>query len=342
MPIKKGRVTIRDVAKRAEVAPITVSRAINNSGYISPETRRRVEATIAELNYIPNTLSQSLRFQKTDMIALLVSDITNPFWTTVTRGVEDICNIHGLNLILCNTDEQNEKLENYIRLLLQRQTDGFLIVPTGYDSNMIESVTSNHVPIVLLDRVLPGSHIPAIISDNKNGAYRLTEHLINLGHRRISILSGKVEQSTSLQRVEGYRQALTDYGIPIDDELIIYGNFTQQSGYDAAMRVLNDVHPRPTALFAGNNFIAYGMQRAAMDCNLRIPQDISLVAFDDLPFQTYPPPFLTTAVQNPYRIGQEAANLLIKQIHGESAEITEDIILPIEIIVRDSSAPVKS
>lgn len=339
MVSKKGRTTIRDVARLAEVAPITVSRVVNNSGYIRPETRRRVEQAIADLNYIPNTLSQSLRFQKTDMVALLVSDITNPFWTTVTRGVEDICSAYDLNVILCNTDEQNAKLENYVRFLLRRQTDGFLVVPTSHDIRAIEMIVSNGVPIVLLDRVLPGADVAVVRSDNESGAYRLTEHLISLGHRRIGMLSGNAPVSTSVERARGYERALVDHGISVDSELIQYGSFTQQSGYEMALRMLQSSQPRPTAFFAANNFIANGVQKAAYDSGLRIPEDLSLVTFDDLPFYSYPRPFLTSAIQNPYRLGQEAAKLLVQQIQSDDPARPQDIVLPVELIIRDSTAP---
>lgn len=339
MPSKKGRTTIRDVARLAEVAPITVSRVVNNSGYIRPETRRRVEQAIAELNYIPNTLSQSLRFQKTDMVALLVSDITNPFWTTVTRGVEDVCSTHDLNVILCNTDEQNVKLENYVRFLLRRQTDGFLVVPTSHDVRAIETIVNNGVPIVLLDRVLPDLDVAVVRSDNESGAYRLIEHLISLGHRRIGMLSGNAPVSTSVERVRGYERALADHGIPVDPELIRYGSFTQQSGYEMALRLLQSSQSRPTAFFAANNFIANGVQKAVYDSGLRIPEDLSLVTFDDLPFYSYPPPFLTSAIQNPYRLGQEAANLLVQQIQSDDPERPQDIVLPVDLIIRESTAP---
>lgn len=339
MASKKGRTTIRDVARLAEVAPITVSRVVNNSGYIRPETRRRVEQAIAHLNYIPNTLSQSLRFQKTDMVALLVSDITNPFWTTVTRGVEDICSSHDLNVILCNTDEQNAKLENYVGFLLRRQTDGFLVVPTSHDIRAIEMIVNNGVPIVLLDRVLPDVDVAVVRSDNESGAYRLTEHLISLGHQRIGMLSGNAPVSTSVERARGYERALVDHGIPVDRALIHYGSFTQQSGYEMALRLLQSSQPRPTAFFAANNFIANGVQKAAYDSGLRIPEDLSLVTFDDLPFYSYPRPFLTSAIQNPYRLGQEAAKLLVQQIQSEDPERPQDIVLPVDLIIRESTAP---
>lgn len=341
-PDKKSRPTIRDVARLAQVAPITVSRVINNSGYISEETRDRVEQAIDQLNYIPNSLSQSLRYQKTDLITLLVSDVTNPFWTTVTRGVEDVCSRESLNVILCNTDENSEKLEKYVRIMLQRQTDGFLFVPTSDDVPLIETIVSNNVPIVLLDRILPGISVPVVYSDNESGAYRVVTHLLELGHRRIGVLSGSLAASTSRQRVNGYFRALSDHGIATDETLIDYGTFTHQSGYEMAHRMFERLNPLPTALFAANNFIAYGVQQALEERGLQVPEDISLVTFDDVPFHPFPKPYLTTAAQNPYEVGRKAAELLVQQIKAGELLQMENVMLPVDLIIRNSTCRLKS
>ncbi|MDQ7028014.1 MAG: LacI family DNA-binding transcriptional regulator [Anaerolineae bacterium] len=340
--MKKKRPTIRDVAKLAGVAAITVSRVINNSGYTSDETRDRVERAIAELNYIPNSLSQSLRFQTTNTVALIVSDITNPFWTTITRGVEDVCNDHDLHVILCNTDEKEAKLSKYVNMLLQRQTDGFILVPTSAASiNNVTTILQKHVPLVILDRQLPQVDVDIVRGDSVEGAYQLTRYLIELGHQRIAMFSGPIEISTSEQRIEGYKRALQEADIAIDDELITFSGYTEAGGRKMALHMLGNVQPTPTALFAANNFIAVGILRALYQLELRVPQDISVVSFDDLPFDTLPEPFLTVVAQAPYELGMKAAELLIGRISGERTH-TEEITLPVEVIVRKSCAPPKS
>jgi LacI family transcriptional regulator len=337
----KRRTTIRDVARHAQVAPITVSRVVNNVGPISPETRQRVEAAIQELNYIPNTLAQSLRYQKTNLVALIVTDITNPFWTTVARGVEDACNIHSVNVIVCNTDEKKQKLDNYLNLMLQRQIDGLIVVPTeDYDGSMLENLFANAVPSILLDRTLPGWQNHTIVrSDSVMGSYLLTKHLLELGHRRIMMISGSNLVSTGLDRAEGYRRALEEFGVPIDPELIRFGSFTRQSGYDIVLEMLQTLHPRPTAIVTANNFIAVGVIKALDEQGIRIPDDMSLATFDDLPEQINPRPFLTTVVQNPYQMGQEAAERLISLLQGSEAALVQDIMMPVELIIRTSTAP---
>ncbi|MBE2270594.1 MAG: LacI family DNA-binding transcriptional regulator [Anaerolinea sp.] len=339
--MSKKRTTIRDVARRAQVAPITVSRVVNNQGYISPETRQRVEAAIQELNYIPNTLAQSLRHQKTNMVALIVTDIANPFWTTVARGVEDICNAHKVNLIVCNTDEQQSKLDNYINLLIQRQIDGLIIVPTeGYSGAMLDNLFANHVPSIILDRVLPNWHRHTVVrGDSVTGGYLLTKHMLELGHRRIMMLSGSSAVSTGLERAEGYQRALREFGVALDPTLLRFGQFNQQSGYNMTLDILDHVVPRPTAIVTANNFIAFGVQKALDDRGVNIPGEMSLATFDDLPAQINPRPFLTTIVQNPYTMGQEAAQRLIALLTAGDSVPIQDIVLPVSLIVRASTAP---
>lgn len=330
--------TLRDVARLAGVAPITVSRVINKAGYISDETRLRVEAAIAELHYIPNTLSRSLRSKKTNMVALIVSDITNPFWTTLTRGVEDVCSEHKLHVILCNTDENEEKLGEYVDLLRQKQMDGFIVVPTGESGALLQSLQNQGVPLVVLDRVLPDLQADTVRCDSESGAYELTQYLIALGHRRIAMISGSHHISTGQDRVMGYKRALQDAGLPIDNALISYGEFKSDSGYERTMHVMRNSSDRPTALFAGSNFIALGAVKALDELGLHIPNDISVVSFDDLPdlFR----PFLTVVVQAPYELGSQAARLLFERM-SDPAEIIEprEVLVPLQMIIRQSCAP---
>jgi LacI family transcriptional regulator len=330
--------TIRDVARLAGVAPITVSRVINKAGYISDDTRLRVEAAIAELRYIPNSLSRSLRSKKTNMVALIVSDITNPFWTTVTRGVEDACSEHKLHVILCNTDENEEKLGEYVDLLRQKQMDGFIVVPTGESVTLLQSLQNQGVPLVVLDRVLPNLHADTVRCDSELGSYELTNYLLGLGHRRIAMLSGSHFISTGHDRIMGYKRALQEAGIPIDDTLISYGDFKTESGYERTLQIMHDSTNRPTALFAGSNFIALGVIKALDEMGLRIPDDISVVSFDDLPdvFR----PFLTVIAQGPYDLGYQAAQLLLERLASPDEVIEpREILLPLQILIRQSCAP---
>jgi LacI family transcriptional regulator len=327
--------TIKDVAKRAGVAPITASRVINKVGYVSEKTRQRVEAAISELGYIPNRVARSLRSKQTHIVALVLTDVTNPFWTTVARGVEDAASEGGFSVILCNTDESDTKQDAYVRNLLQRQVDGFLLVPSRTAKNVLSLITKQDVPVVVLDRKVP-FEVDTVRSDSVTGAVKLTRLLLKLGHRRIAILTGPREVSTAEDRVRGYRLAMREAGLSVEDRLICYGAFTQQSGYEMSCAILA-CNPRPTAIFAGNNFIAVGVLKAFREVDIRVPEDLALVAFDDLPPTYVIDPFLTVAAQSAYEMGQKATQLLMQRMMGKGSEDIQEILLPTKLIVRRSS-----
>jgi LacI family transcriptional regulator len=328
--------TIRDVAKQAGVAPITVSRVVNNSGYVSEKTRARVEAAIADLGYVPNVLARSLRSRRTDTLALILSDISNPFWTTVARGVEDAASDAGFNVILCNTDESEVEQDKYLRVLLQKQVDGVLLVPARSTLGPIQFVQSQDTPVVVLDRLIPDAQADTVRCDSEGGAHQLTRLLLSLGHRRIAVLSGPQGVSTAEDRVAGYRRALTEAGLGVDPALVYHGQFSLESGYTMTQQVLA-VTPRPSGLFAGNNFIAIGALRALRDAGLQVPEDLAMVGFDDLPADLVVDPFLTVAAQPAYEMGRQATELLLARLSGEAPEAYREIVLPTAIIVRRSS-----
>jgi LacI family transcriptional regulator len=335
--------TIRDVARLAGVSTMTVSRVVNRSGYTSPETRRRVEQAVAELGYVPNAVARHLRSKQTHTIALVLSDITNPFFTTIARGVEDIAGPRGFGVMYCNTDESDEEEARYLRLLVERQVDGVLLVPAGNPGASARLLRDHQVPLVILDRRVPRRRIDTVRCDSEGGAFELTQHLIALGHRRIGVLTGRRTISTSLDRVAGVRRALEESGLTLDDRLVRWGRFNfgdlnLADGRQMALDVLSASDDPPTALFAANNFIAFGAVRAIHELGLRMPEDISIVAFDDLPADWVSDPFLTVAAQPAYDIGRRAAELLIDRLTGERTRTGESVILPFEVIVRRSTA----
>ncbi|NCF68042.1 MAG: substrate-binding domain-containing protein [Chloroflexi bacterium] len=329
--------TIRDVAKRAGVASMTVSRVINNSGYVSEATRAKVEAAVEELGYVPNMLGPSLRFNQTNTLALVVTDITNPFWTTIARGAEDAAHASDYSVILCNSDESPEKQEQYLTMLLKRRIDGILLAPACSSAEPVELIQKQRVAVVVLDRTVPVADVDIIRGDSIGGASQLTKHLLHLGHRQIAMLSGPQEVSTSADRVLGYRQALHEAGLEPDKNHIIWGNYTPTSGYSMTEKILSAV-PRPTAIFAANNFIAIGALRALRDAGLKVPEDMSLVSFDDIPEVISLDPFLTTVTQPTYEMGYKATEMLLARLTSGGLQEYQSILLPTEIIVRRSSS----
>ena len=328
--------TVRDVAKLAGVSPITVSRVINNAGYISDETRRRVEEAIRQLGYVPNTLARSLRLRQTNTLALVLTDITNPFWTTVVRGVEDAASDAGFNVILCNTDESEVEQEKYLNVLLQKRVDGVLLVPVRCTRETVQVILNQNVPLVILDRHIPGVEVDSVRCDTEGGGYDLVRLLLAKGHRKIAMLSGPKGVSSADDRVAGYQRALADAGLNLHNELVFYGEFTQASGYSMMKQALA-VEPHLSAIFGGNNFITMWAFKSARDAGLRVPEDIAMVGFDDLPVELVIDPFFTVAAQSAYAMGKQATELLLGRIAGQDIPQFQEIILPTEIIVRRSS-----
>lgn len=328
--------TIRDVAKQAGVAPITVSRVLNNADYVSPKTRARVEAAALELNYVPNMLAHSLRSKSTQTIALILADITNPFWTSVARGVEDEASKQGFIVIFCNTDENEIKENQYVSMLLRRRVDGVLLVPTSNSGAAVKQLQSQGVEVVILDRRVEDTVVDLVRGDSFGGAYGLVHHLTTLGHTRIGLLNGAEKISVSAERLNGYLQALVDAGIRPENHLIVYGKFTVESGYAMTHKLLA-MRPRPTALFTANNFIAIGALRALGESGLKVPEEISIVSFDDLPFTYTQDPLITVAVQPAYDLGTIATQRLLRRITSDDEQPVEEIVVPVELIIRSSA-----
>jgi LacI family transcriptional regulator len=328
--------TIYDVAKKAGVAPITVSRVINQTGYISADKRQRVEAAVAELGYVPNRLASSLRSRRTNTLALVLSDITNPFFTNLARGVEDTASDAGFTVIFCNTDESEAEEQKYLDVLLQKRVDGILLVPARGNPDTLRMLQHNGTPVVVLDRRIPHAQADVVRGDSEGGAYQLVRLLLGLGHRCIAMLTGPKNVSTSADRVAGYRRALSEAGLAKRQQMVFFGDFRQASGYQMAQQALA-AQPRPTALVAANNFITIGALKALQDAGLRVPEDMALVGFDDLPLAMVAFPFFTVATQPSYEMGQTGTRLLLERLENPAARPYKEIILPTEVIVRQSS-----
>ena len=329
-------VTVRDVAKLAQVAPITVSRVVNDAPGVNAATRQRVKQAIADLHYVPNAMAKSLRSSKTHTIALILTDVTNPFWTTLVRGVEDTAAQQDYHVILCNTDESPEKEANYISILLQRRVDGILLAPCTQDKQRLLSLKHHNIPLVLVDRKVHGFKSDVVRSDTQEGTCRLTEHLIGLGHRTIAIVAGPTGISTAEERLEGYRHALQTHAIPIDDRLIKAGSYKQDK-CDQFVKELLALDSCPTAIIATNNFMGMGVLQSLRDAGLRVPEDMALVCFDDIPQASLIYPFLTVCAQDAYKMGVLSTELLLERIGSKSARRKmREIVLTTELIIRKS------
>jgi LacI family transcriptional regulator len=331
-------VTIQDVAERASVSAMTVSRVINHPARVAPATRARVEQAIHELGFVPNALARSLLRGRTHTIALLVSDISNPFFTQIARGVEDVAQRNGYTVIFGNSDESPEKERHYIQALLSRRIDGLLIAPTGTASRpMLDLLIRHKNPFVLIDRAIEGVPADMVIGDSVGGARMLTEHLLRLGHRRIALVNSAPEVPTARDRRSGYLQTLRTYGIEPRQELIIVGQYTRESGYQAARKLLAlPPEQRPTAIFATNNFIGVGVIEALREAQLAVPEDIAVVCFDDIELASALAPFLTVVAQPARTFGTIAMQFLLERLDGGEVVPPRKVVLPPALIVRIS------
>ena len=331
------RPTQNDVAMSAGVSQATVSLVLNNVSKttIPEETRQRVLKAIDELGYRPNTLASSLRLGKTQTLGLILPDSANPFFAEVSRSIEAAAFEQDYNLILCNTEGNIEKERIYVDVLCNRQVDGIIFVAVGDQADSLLRVLCKNVPVVMIDRDLPGLEVDAVLTDNRQGGYLATQHLIQLGHRRIGCIAGPSSVTPSARRGEGYLAALAEHEIPADEEFLMRGDFHPHSGWEATRTMLALQEP-PTAIFACNDLMAIGAVRAITEAGMRVPEDISLVGFDNIELVSYTNPPLTTVAQPIQETGQMAVNFLVERIREPSLNFRR-VILPTSLIVRNSS-----
>jgi LacI family transcriptional regulator len=333
-------VTIKEVASKARVSVGTVSNVLNGSTTVAKEIRERVLAVMRSLDYQPNFNARSLKGRYTKLIGMVVSDITNPFFSHVIRGAEDFASHHGFLLVVVNTDDEVEKERRVLSVLRSRQVDGIAIVLASHrkqGSRHIRQAISSGVHVVCLDRVPVGEDIDSVAVDNVGGAFDCVQHLIAVGHRRIAILTGGLDIQTGGDRLRGYEQALRGAGIKIDPSLIRNGDFRFDTAYRASLELLAS-YPRPTAVFASNGTMAFGLMRAIAEMGMECPKDIAVATFDDLPIYGAFRPHLTSVVQPAYEIGKRGIELLVKRINKELVDPKAiSIRLPLKLAVRESS-----
>lgn len=326
---------IKEVAHAAGVSTATVSRVLAGARHVRPEVRERVLAVAARLGYRPNLVARSLRAQRSTIIGLIVSDIRNPFFTAVSRAIEDTAYEQGYSVILCNTDEDPRREARYLNLMRDTNVAGVIFSPTRQAMAGFAALPAE-LPMVVIDRFMPEAEIDAVLLDNVDAAYRLASHLIENGYRRIGALFGDVG-TTGQERRRGFEQALRDHTIAPEPELLRDVSPKISSGYDAAARLLA-LTPPPNALFAGNSLLAAGALQAIRERHLAIPQDVALVSFDETTWETLVEPAITVVEQPTAEIGKAAVELLLQRIADPTRAIRR-MLLNGQIHARGSSAP---
>ena len=331
---------IKEVARAAGVSPITVSRVLNEPETVSLATRSKVEAAITSLNYVPNIVGQALRHKKTNTIALVISDIRNPFYVPMIRAVEAVASAHGYDVLLANTEASAETEMRQLRALVGRRVDGVVLAPVYNTPDSVSFLQSHNVPATVVDYQMPQNDVNVVRCDTRTATTMLTQHLIDLGHCRLAMITGPQGIVTAQDRAEGYRDALRRAGLSIQDNPVHFGEFDPRSGHHLATKVLS-ADGRPTALVTASNFIAIGATHAARELGLRVPEDLSIVTFDAPRSELVLDPFFTSVVQPAFEIAEVATNLLFEELSGQGVRIHREVILPTTLEVNSStSAPV--
>jgi LacI family transcriptional regulator len=334
-----SKVTIVEVAEKAGVSLGTVSRVINNDIHVATETRERVLAVTRELGYVANRQARSLAGGKTNTIGVIVRDLGTGYIGEIIRGIDSELNLSGVDLVLYTTHRIVSKEASYVTSLAQGMVDGLLLVLPRSPVDYIGTLMEHNFPFVLIDHQGTGTDCPAVGATNWQGSYNATEYLIKLGHQRIGFITGSMDLGCAEDRLQGYRSALRTHHISEDAELIYEGDFLQTDGYTGASALLDLPNP-PTAIFASNDVMAMGVMDAVRNRGLRVPNDISVIGFDNIPQSAMVFPTLTTVQQPLEQMGRVATQMLLGILKNPEKE-SGRIELPTELLVRNStSAPI--
>lgn len=326
--------TISDVAQAAGVSVATVSRVINGNANVSPETLEKVQKAIQNLNYRPNLLGRDLRRTKSERVLVLLPSISNPFYSEIVKGIEDVANESGYSIMLCNTDSDIKREKKYIKMLKSRLADGAILMASEMNCEELTEL-SEEVPMVQCCEYKEGIPVPHVSIDNEKAAYKAVKHLISLGHRKIAFIGANNQFLSSFLRKKGYLRALAEENIEHNPAYVCYGDYSYKSGL-RNMKKLLDMKERPTAVFCISDIMAIGAIRSAMEEKLKVPEDLAVCGFDNIYFSRMFTPSVTTVSQPMYDLGCTAMELLIKMIEKKSTEAGHRF-LEHELIIREST-----
>jgi DNA-binding LacI/PurR family transcriptional regulator len=326
--------TIKDVAQKAGVSLATVSRVLNGYPYVADDVRARVLDAIEILNYHPSRVAQRLRAPQSRLIGVIFSDIKNPFYTLALSGIEQILSEQGLSVLIGNSNSNRDREDNFIALMKAEDVAGLIIAPVWEDSAVLAEIVHSGLPVVVIDRNPSHLGVDTVLADNLMGAYTAIQHLIQLGHTRIAILNGPQHLTSGRERYTGFLQAIEEAGLTVDPDLVRFGDYQLESGYRLTHELLALAH-LPTALFIANNLMTIGALNAIHEANCRIPDDIAVIGFDDLPWAISLNPPLTTVAQPTFDIGVRAAELLLDHIANPDRP-AHTVVLNTQLIVRAS------
>ncbi|MDE5451759.1 substrate-binding domain-containing protein [Bradyrhizobium sp. CSA112] len=338
--------TIHEVARLAGVSVATVSKTLNRSGKVSEVLQERVNAAAQKLGYAPHASARSLRSGATRILGLLVADLTNPYFLRLVENIERLSSAAGYSVILCNSAEDPEREERHLAMLLSQRADGAIVIPTrrGW-SGRLAALSSLPMPGILVDRRIEGLDLDSVTTDNLTLGRLAAEHLDDLGHRRVGVIMGSPEHQIARHRLDGFRTGFAERGVTLDERLIEKNNFSEMAGHAAALRLLSR-STRPTAIFATNNHLALGLLRAVGERGLSIPDELSVIAVDELPWAGLVRPGMTVVTQPSEAIAETTVSTLLRRISEGRSGMDEDdnersIQLPPALVVRGSTAAIR-
>lgn len=330
-------ITIVDIAKELGISASTVSRALSDSPLVNADTKRTVLQTAERLGYQRNELARALVKGSSGAVGLLVPDITNPFFSDIARGVGEIVDRFGVGVILCNTDGRVDRELSYIRLMRRKRVDGLLLCSTTTKAPYLQELVHANIPFILVSRLYAHHNVPFVITDDHVGAKLAVEHLVDLGHDRIGFIGGPENVQASRDRMEAYLGVLENNGLHTSEDWRTYAGFTQAAGREAAQRMLT-LPECPTAIFAANDVTALGVLEVAEGLGLRVPEDLSLVGYDDISYASLPRIQLTTIAQPAVEMGQIAASWLIERLEKPELPCLQKTLTP-RLVVRSTTSP---
>jgi len=330
-------VKLKDIARKANVSVSTVSRVINKSKYVSPELAERVNSVIKETGYMPDQIARSMVTKRTKLIGIIIPDISQRFYSILLSGIEEVTSEYDYNILICNINDNLEKEYKYLNILKTMRADGIIIMHEKFSEKVEDYLRSIDIPIVLSSVKSRNLKAISVNIDDFRASYDAVEYLIRLGHRKIAMIGGDLQDiTTGKNRFAGYRQALKDYGIEYSESYFRIGNFKINDGYRAMDEILNaNKKNRPTAVFVVSDEMALGAIDCITDRGLKVPDDISVVGFDDIDLASSVKPKLTTVHQPIREIGRMSAELLIKQLENKSISVRE-VVIDHSLVIRDS------
>ncbi|WP_301107475.1 LacI family DNA-binding transcriptional regulator [Sporosarcina sp.] len=327
--------TIQDVAKHADVSIATVSRVINNQSGVREVTEKRILNAIKELGYVRSAVARSMKKKETKMIGIIIPDISNPFFPKVVSGIEQQARKKGYYTMLSNTSESPIVEKEIINMLVERGVDGIVITTADENGEQFQILQDQGIPVVALDRSINQFEFDTVLIDNIDGAYQAVKRLILQGHREIAIICGPLNTTPGRDRYAGYMKALADYDIPLNEEFVVQGSFSEEGGYAATLS-LSQLDAKPTAVFSSNNLMSIGCMKALQDSEWELGEELAFIGFDDIEIATFTKPKLSVVSRPMNTLGELAFQLLHERIQSNETFSPRNYLLTPELIIRES------